>query len=288
MGIIKTYNHPAVNIIKNTLRNWWGNDPLTNSAATAYYALFSMPGLIIIVMAVATLFVEKRIVEIELLYHLQSILGDEIASTILNIVNQTRQENKSLIALVLGLFTLGFAATGLFAQLQKSLNRVWQGAKKRKKRVPQFIRNRVVSFGMILVIGFLLLTSLMMTALLNYFADWLTAMFGQDLVVFVKWIDFAVSFGIVTLLFSVMFKMMPDTYVRWRYAIWGGILSTALFNIGEYAINYYFQLAEPASAFGAAGSLVLLLLWVSYSCLILLIGAEFSKSIHDQVETKKT
>lgn len=277
------HNRPA-RIAGRTLINWWKNDPLTNSAATAYYALFSMPGLIIFVMATATLFVEKQVVEVELFYHLQSILGEDIANTVLKIVNETNQNNKGFVALIIGLATLAFAATGLFVQMQKSLNRIWDGERVRKRRVPKFIRNRLVSFGMIFVIGFLLLVSLMMTALLNYFADWLSMIFGPEFVVLVKWIDFGVSFGIVTLLFSVMFKIMPDIYVRWRYAVWGGVLSTILFNCGEYAINYYFKIAEPASAFGAAGSLVLLLLWVSYSCLILLIGAELSKSIHDEVE----
>ena len=282
--IASLINSKPLRIVGQTLKNWWMNDPFTNSAATAYYALFSMPGLIIIVMAIATLFVEKRIVEVELLFHLQSIFGDDIAGTVLNIVNQTRQDNKSILALIIGFSTLAFAATGLFLQLQRSLNRVWSGVNIRKKRVPMFIRNRLLSFGMIIVIGFLLLTSLTMTALLNYFSGWLGATFGQDLVILVKWVDFAVSFCIVTFLFSFMFKMMPDAYVRWRYAIWGGIVSTLFFNIGEYGINYYFKLAEPASAFGAAGSLVLLLLWVSYSCLILLIGAEFSKAVHDSLE----
>ena len=260
---------------------------MTNAAATSYYAIFSLPGLMIIILGVATLFIEKRVVEGEILGHVTNILGADAATSIQNIVDQTKQDNRNLFALIIGFSTLFFAATGLFVQLQKSFNKVWEVDIKKSTGAIKFVKNRLLSFGLIVVIGFLLLVSLTITALLNYLSAWLSTYVPVELLSVMKWVDFTVSFAIITFLFSLMFKTMPDAIVKWKYAIWGGMISTVFFNLGEYAINYYFQLAEPASAFGAAGSIILLMIWVTYSCLVLLMGAEFSKAAMEIVEGRK-
>ena len=275
------------NIVLNALKSWWRHDPMTNAAATSYYAIFSLPGLMIIILGVATIFVEKNVIEDEVLGHVSAILGADAATSIQNIVDQTKQNNRDVFALILGFSTLFFAATGLFAQLQKSFNKVWEVDIKKSTGMLKFIKNRLLSFSIIVVIGFLLLVSLTVTALLNYLSAWLATYVPLEFLSAMKWVDFAMSFAIITFLFSLMFKIMPDVHVKWKYAIWGGMLSAIFFNVGEYGINYYFQMAEPASAFGAAGSLILLMIWVSYSCLILLLGAEFSKTSMETIEGRK-
>jgi membrane protein len=275
------------NIILKTLQNWWRHDPMTNAAATSYYAIFSLPGLMIIILGFATLFVEESVIKGEVLEHITNILGADAAASIQNITEQTKQNNRDLLAIIIGFIALFFAATGLFVQLQKSFNKVWEVDIKKSTGFLKFIKNRLLSFSIIVVIGFLLLVSLTITALLNYLSDWLSTYVPSELLSMMKWIDFSISFAIITFLFSLMFKTMPDVYVKWKYAIWGGMVSTIFFNLGEYGINYYFKMAEPASAFGAAGSIILLMLWVSYSCLILLMGAEFSKVSMETIEGRK-
>jgi len=272
------YGYHMLTILKKSLGNWLSDDPFTQSAAAAYYAIFALPGLLIIVMAMAAFVFDQNQVEEVVLGHISNILGAQTAQSVDQIVTETQQGDRDVWAMIAGAVTLLFGATGLFAQLQRSLNRIWEVEIKKSTGWMAFLKSRITSFSLILVIGFLLLISLSLTAIMTMLGEWLSAQFSPSLALTLSSLNMVFSFLTITALFTFIFKILPDAIVFWRDAFWGGALSTFLFIIGEYALNYYFALAEPQSSFGAAGSIILLMLWVSYSCMILLIGAEFAKT----------
>lgn len=274
-------------ILIKALKNWLADDPFTQSAAAAYYAIFSLPGLLIIVMSLAAIFFDQQRVEQEVLGHINGILGTESAQRINEIVHDTQRGNRDIWAMVAGVVTLLFGATGLFVQLQRSLNRIWEVEIKKSTGWTSFLKSRLVSFGLILAVGFLLLISLSLTTFITIFGEWISAKLSAEWALGFLIVDMVFSFLIITSLFTLIFKILPDAVVRWRVAFLGGALSTVLFTVGEYALNYYFELAKPQSGFGAAGSLILLMLWVSYSCMILMIGAEFAKTYAQETEGRK-
>ncbi len=267
-----------ITTLYKSFQNWLSDDPFTQSAAAAYYAIFSLPGLLIIVMAVAAVFFDQQRVETEILGYIGNMLGRDVSLSIKQIVEETQQRDRDLWAMIAGVATLIFGATGLFAQLQRSLNYIWGVELSQKAGWWVFLKSRLISFGLILIVGFLLLISLSFTAFFTIFSDWFATQFSPDWAQGLLIFNTAFSFCIIVTLFALIFKILPDAHVEWNVAFYGGAISAILFSIGEYALNFYFKMAEPASSFGAAGSIILVMLWVSYSCLILLIGAEFSRT----------
>jgi membrane protein len=273
-------------IIKQTLRSWLSNDPFSQSAAVAYYATFSLPGLLIIIMGIAAIFFDQKSVEREVLGHIQNMLGVDAARSVGKIVDETQRNDRDVWAMVIGGFTLLFGATGLFAQLQKSLNFIWKVEVRKNVGFLKFIKHRATAFGIVVAIGFLLMVSLSVNAALSALGDWLETQIPAYWLFGLYALNMAVSYFIISFLFALIFKVLPDVRVKWKFSLVGGVFSATLFSIGEYGLNLYFKLAEPQSAFGAAGSVVLLMLWVSYSCLILLLGAEFTKACSLEYDSK--
>lgn len=274
-------------VTKKTFISWYAHDPFTQSAAAAYFALFSMPGLLIIIMAIAALFFEPQQVEAEVLGNIRDVIGENATRALVKIIEQTQTDNRGFWAMLVGGATLLWGAARLFVQLQRSLNNIWEMRVKKTARIVTFLKTRATAFGVILMIGFLLLVSLAITALLTLLGDWLAAHFSPALLTTVQIINAGISYLIIAVLFALIFKILPDAKVKWRSAFYGGIFSALLFTIGEHALTYYFKAAEPQSAFGAAGSIILLMMWVSYSCLILLLGAEFAKVYGEEKEGRK-
>ena len=266
-----------LSIFIKSFKNWFSNDPFMHSAAAAYYAIFSFPGLLIITTAVAAFAFDQQQVETEVMGKISQMLGAETAQNIGEIVEETQRENRDVWAFVIGLLTLFFGATGLFAQIQTSLNHIFEVEVKETAGVWSFIKTRLISFGIILILGLLLLMSLSLTALITLLNDWISLSFSAVFSALIFVVNILISFSIVTVLFTLIYKILPDAKLAWRSALMGGIVATIFFKIGEQVLNLYFEMAEPESSFGAAGSLVLLMLWVSYSCMILFMGAEFCK-----------
>jgi membrane protein len=273
----------VLSIFTQSLKNWFADDPFTQSAAAAYYAIFSFPGLIFILLSVAALAFDEHQVETLLTSHMIEILGTDATNTLNKIVQETHHNDRDKLALIAGIVTLSFGATGLFAHLQKSLNKIFQVEVKKSAGVMIFIRTRLISFGIVLILGLLLLISLLLTALISLLSNWITGQFSATFTTFISILSFTTTFSIIILLFTLIYKILPDANIEWRSAFMGGIVATLLFEIGEYSLNYYFNIAKPQTTFGAAGSLVLLMLWVSYSCMILFVGAEFCR-VYEQVK----
>jgi membrane protein len=267
-------------------RRWWGKDPFMQSAVIAYYAIFSMPGLLVIVISVGSLFFKRDVITGQLYTQISSIMGIETARQVQDMIITISQTNKSVLATIIGLITVLLGATGVFVELQKALNVIWEVKAKPRRAVFALIRTRLFSFGLILSVGFLLLISLTITTIIAVMGDWVMNHWPNIVLIIFYLLNFIISFGVVMLLFALLFKILPDAKIQWKHLWWGSILTAFLFILGKTAIGFYLSKTNPGSAYGAAGSIVLILLWVSYSSMILFFGAEFTRAYADYFNEK--
>lgn len=267
----------TISIIKETFSKWIESDPFQLSAAVSYYALFSFPALIIIVIQTAGIFYSQSEVRDKIMKEITSILGKDSATTIEEIIQNAVNQDQSFIAIIVGVATLLYGATGMFVALQKSLNAIWGVKPKPKNEYLKMLRDRIFSLGLILVIGFLLLISLILTAVITALVGWIEYYLPDFMVEVIQLVNFFISLGLITVLFALIFKYLPDVKIRWDSVWIGAFVTSVLFVIGKSALGIYFGQMDPGSSFGAAGSVILILLWVSYSSLILFFGATFTK-----------
>jgi membrane protein len=269
-------------ILKTTFKNWFERDPFRQGAVIAYYAIFSLPGLLLVSIALAGYFFGADAVSGHLQNQISNAVGDETAAQVQSIIVMATRSKNTVWASILGIATMLFGATAVFAQLQKSINNIWNvEVKKKRSGIWIFVKTRLFSFGLIISIAFLLLMSLVLTILIAAFSVWIQQFWSGSVLVFFKVFNAVFSFGIISLLFALMFKVLPDAKVKWK-AVWiGGMVSSLLFVIGKTALGLYFEKANPGSGYGAAGSIILILLWTSYSSMIVYFGAEFTKVFSD-------
>jgi membrane protein len=264
--------------------SWWGMFKAAGSqwmahkdsrlgAALSYYSVFSIGPLIVIAVAVAGLFFGPEIVRAEVSGGLRSLLGDAGAKAIDAMLAGANRPRDGILATVIGVGTLIFAAIGVVVQLKDALNTVWEVQTPPGKGIWGFARTYVLSFAGVLSLGFLLLTSMMITTALSatgkYFQPYLPEAVFQV-------VTFLVSFGVITVLFAMMFKWLPDTKIEWRDVWVAAIVTAALFEIGKFLIGLYIGKQGLESTYGAASSIVVVLIWVYYSAQLVLFGAEFS------------
>lgn len=269
-------------LLKETYKRWNAKDPFRESAVIAYYAIFSLPALLAIIIAIAGFFFGQEAVSGQISDQISAAMSPETAEQVEEMVAKASESKTSVWATVLGVAVLIFGATGVFVQLQKSLNNIWEvKVDPKKEGILTTIRTRIFSFGLIVSIGFLMLISLVITSILTAASDWVKARWPDYLLYVFEAVNFIVSFAVITAMFALMFKILPDAKIKWRQVWVGAGLTSLLFIIGKYALGLYFGKADPASAYGAAGSLVLIMLWVSYSSMIVFFGAEFTKVYAD-------
>jgi membrane protein len=264
-------------LFKDAFTQWWNeDDPFQLSAALAYYTMFSLAPVLIIVIAIAGFVFGQEATENQIVSALQGVVGHESALAIQAMIHSANRRDLGVLATLVGLFTLLLGATGVFAQLQYSLNKIWQVQAKSGRGVIGILKDRLVSFFMVLGIGFVLLVSLVASAGVAA----LSVFFGESLPggpPLWRGVDFLTSFGITTLLFALIYKILPDVFIAWKDVWVGAAITSLLFTIGKILIGLYLGYSSIASAYGAAGSLVLVLLWVYYSALILFFGAELTE-----------
>lgn len=265
-------------------------DPFRESAIIAYYSIFSLPGLFVVIITLAGWFYGQEAVNNQVYGQLSNALGEETSGEIQNIIQKQESQTKktSIWGAAVGIATLLLGATGVFAQFQKSLNNIWEvKADASKSGILAMLKVRLFSFGLIVSIAFLLLISLLVSTALSAFGDWLSARFSESLLIVLKVINFIISLGILSILFALMLKVFPDAKIKWKDVWIGSVLTALLFVFGKFALSLYFGKANPASVFGAAGSIILVLLWVSYSSMIVFFGAEFTRQ-YSLVHTGET
>lgn len=264
-------------LLKDTFNQWSEREPFSNSIIIAYYTIFSLPGLLVIIINVAGYFYDEKDITTRITGEIQAMIGGNTAEDVGAIIDKANESKGTVLASILGVATLLFGATGVFYQLQQILNKMWEVKPKPKQKILKLIKDRVFSFGLILAVGFLLLVSLVLSAALSALADWVAGNFSDSLNVVFKALDILFSFAIVTLLFASVYKFLPDAKISWKDVWIGALVTSALFVVAKFALGLYFGKSDPASTYGAAGSIILIMLWVSYAGLILLFGAEFTQ-----------
>lgn len=262
---------------KKTFKAFGDIDPFNKSIVIAYYTILSLPGLLVIIINIAGYFFGHEAVTGQVTNQIGGAIGGDTAEQIENMIAGASVSEKTTIASVLGIATLIFGATGVFYNLQLIFNAIWEVKPKPKGKILKLIKDRIFSFGLILVIGFLLLVSLVLSAALAAISTWVASHISESLKVLFKLMDIVVSLGVVTVLFAGLFKFLPDAKVRWKSVWTGAIVTSLLFVVAKFLLGLYFGKSDPGSTYGAAGSVVLIMLWVSYAGLILLFGGVFTR-----------
>jgi membrane protein len=249
----------------------------TLGAALAYYTVFSLALLLLIAIAIAGLVFAREAAQGEIFDQLRGLLGEASGKAIQDVVqNANAKPTTGLVATFIGFVTLLFAASGVFGQLQTSLNVIWGVQPKPGRGVLRIIQDRILSFGFILVVGFLLLVSLFLTVAIALVGQWFGGMVpGMETLVQI--LNSVLSLALITLLFAMIFKFLPDAKIAWHDVWIGAFITAALFTAGKFALGFYLGKSGVDSSYGAAGSLIVLLLWVYYSSQILFFGAEFTQ-----------
>jgi membrane protein len=264
-------------LLKTIFIKWLEDDPFQSAAALSYYTLFSLAPLLIISIAVAGFVFGREAAQNQIVSTIQGLIGHESALAVQAMIqNASNRPKTGMISTLLGGIILLFGAGGVVGQLQTSLNTIWRVSAKSDSSVRDFIRKRFISFAMVLGIGFLLLVSLAVSAFISALTRFIGSLFGGAAVI-AHLLDILISFGFITLLFAMIYKFLPDTRIQWEDVWTGAALTSILFTIGKFLIGVYLGSSGVTSIYGAAGSLITVLLWVYYSSLIFLLGAEFTE-----------
>lgn len=265
-------------VLKKTFFDWNDSDATRNSASLAYYAVFSIPGLLIILIWISENFFGEIGFQQEMNQEIAQSLGTDAAENINQIVNSFLvNENANLFMKIVGIGALIFGATTLFFQLQQALNDIWDVEAAPKKAYIKFITDRASSLGLIIVIGFLIMITMILSSFISLANTYITKWFGYETYYLMQIINLVIGFLVVVILFALMFRTLPDLKISWK-SVWSGAFFTAiLFTIGKAGLSFYFSKFSPASAFGAASSIILIMLWINYTCRLILFGVSFTK-----------
>ena len=265
----------ALAIVKATFTSWADDRAPSMGAALAYYTLFSIAPLLLIVISLAGLWFGPEAARGEIFGQLQGLVGAAGASAIQELLESVNEPAGGIMGTLIGIVLMLVGATTVFGELQDSLDRVWRAPPREGSGIWKLLRSRLLSFGLILGIGFLMIVSLLLSALLAAIEGWWAPrLVGWEVVLQV--VNQLVAFLLVTLMFGMIYKLMPRVHIEWRDVAVGSLVTAALFTIGKFLIGFYIGTSGVSSGFGAAGSLVALLVWVYYSAQIFLLGAEFT------------
>ena len=264
-------------VFKKTAIRWDEANPWRQSAIIAYYSIFSLPALLLIIIVMTGYFFGEDAVSNRLSYQIEDMVGKETASVVESMIANAADPGTSRIAFWAGLGFLIFGSTTVFYQLQLSLNHIWGVVPKPRKAFLKYLKDRLFSFGLIVAIGFLLLISFILNSLISIMGDWLKTQWPDTISSLLNITNYLIGLIVVTILFSLMFKILPDAIIRWKSVWVGSLLTAVLFGLGQWGLSFYFSKADPGSVYGAAGSVILILLWASYVSMILLFGAEFTR-----------
>ena len=262
-------------VLKTSALNWMAHKDARLGAALAYYSIFSLGPITVIAMAVAGLFFGRDAVQAEVSAAMQGLLGDSGAQAVQQMLAGASKPSEGLVAALIGMGALLFAAVGVVVQLKDALNTVWEVKESEESGVWHFVRTYILSLAAVIAVGFLLLVSLMLTAGIAALGKLYASSVPEGLL---QPIGFLASFIVVAALFALMFKYLPDAKIGWGDVWLGAIVTGLLFEIGKFAIGLYIGKQGLESSFGAAASLVVVLIWVYYSAQILLMGAEFTRA----------
>ena len=272
---IKYYKN-TLDIIVTTYNEWLDDKAFRMAAALSFYSLMSLAPFVLIITALAGFIFGSQAATGQLVTSIGDHVGDQAADLIQSLILNAYVPESGIITAVIGLFIFIWAALAVFVEIRDSLNTIWGIEVKPGKGLWGFITGRLFSLLILLLIGLLFILSLIVGILLNMADAFLVDLFGEIIPLF-QWIDFILSFAIVTLLFAILIKYLPSVKIEWRYILTGAIIMSVLFNLGKFIIGYYLSKSNYSSVYGAAGSLVILLFWIYYSSLIFFFGAELTQ-----------
>ncbi|MBL7869087.1 MAG: YihY/virulence factor BrkB family protein [Flavobacterium lindanitolerans] len=264
-------------LLKNTISEFNDDNAIKLSASLSYYTIFAIPPLMIIIITLCGFFFGKDAVTGELYGQINRLVGNDAAIQIQNAIKNVELSDSNAFAAIFGGVMLLIGASGVFAEIQSSINFIWGLKAKPNKGLKKFIQNRLMSFSMIVSVGFLLLVSLLVNSVMDLLSAKLRSYFQEGTIYIFYVLNLLLVFAIITLLFTIIFRTLPDGKIRWKDAFIGSSFTAVLFMVGKFAIGLYLGNSTVASVYGAAGSIIIILVWVYYSAIILYFGAEFTK-----------
>jgi len=270
------------------MRRWWlifrqaitefvADNGMKLSASLSYYTVFALGPVLIIIIFLAGIFFGRDAVRGKLFYQINGLVGNQAAQQIQDIIQNIEQSDYTTTGAAFGLVALLVGATGVFAEIQDSINYIWSLKAKPKQGWLKLLVNRLISFSLIVTFGFLLMVSLAVHALMDLLYERLQRFFDEATVIIFQSFNYVFLFLVITTLFAIIFKVLPDGLLRWRDAFVGAIFTASLFLAGKFVIGFYLGASDVSVTYGAAASIIIILLWVYYSSIILFLGAEFTK-----------
>jgi membrane protein len=265
------------NIMKDTVNGFIDENCMKLSASLAYYTVFSLGPMLVLLISLAGIFLGQDAIEGKIFYEIKGLIGSKAALQVQEMIKNLQLSGKSTTALVISIITLAVGATSVFSDIQNSINMVWHVKAKPKRGWVKLIKDRLLSSSLIISLGFLLVVSLIVNGIIIALTDRLKIYFPDITVLLLNLINLLISFIIISFLFAIIFKVLPDVKIKWKDVRAGAIFTTIFFIIGRFLIGFYLETSGTESAYGAAGSIILILLWVYYTAAILYFGAIFTR-----------
>jgi membrane protein len=263
--------------LKQVFTEFSEDNILKYSASLAYYTVFSLAPLLIVIISICGLLFGKEAIQGHIYSQIKGLVGGDAAAQVQETIKNIHLIGHNFFASVVSIVVLIIGATGIFGEVQDSLNKIWGLRVKTRKTWWKLILNRLLSFSLILSIGFVMIVSLLLNAIISAFGNFLGRYFSDFSVILVQITDSVLTFVIITFLFSLMFKMLPDAKIKWKDVLVGGLITSIFFTLGKLAIGYYLGSSNITTVYGAAGSIMIIMVWVYYTSIILYLGAEFTK-----------
>lgn len=269
--------HAAFRILKDTFNGFLDDRGLKFSASLSYYTLFSLAPLLLLMISLASVFFGREAIQGQVFGEINGLIGNEAAAQIQDVIKNMELSGETTLAVIIGGVTLLIGATSIFGEIQDSINSIWRVKAKPKRGWVKLLKDRLLSSSLIVALGFLLIVSLMVNGVLLALSDWLKNYFPDVTLIIFQIINVLISFIVITTLFGVVFKVLPDAKIAWKDVRAGAFFTACLFMLGRYLIGLYINYSGTASAYGAAGSLIVILVWVYYTAAILYFGAVFTR-----------
>jgi len=272
----------AWGLLKASFNAFLDDKALKMSASLAYYTVFSIAPLLLMLITIASfIYGNDKSVQETVFREINGLVGSEAAFQVQDILKKASQSKDSTFAVIAGIVTLFIGATGVFLEIQDSINQIWRVKPKPKKNWKKMLTNRFISFSMIISLGFLLIVSLVINGLVLALSTKLNQYFPDITIFFVNIINLIITFTVISALFGIIFKFLPDVIIAWKDVRAGAIFTAMLFMLGKFLIGLYIEKVGPGSAYGAAGSLIVILVWIYYTSALLYFGAEFTQVYAD-------
>lgn len=265
-------------LFKNSVMDFIDDNAMKFSAALSYYTIFALPPLIILIISLSGFFFEQKEVSDYFYSQITDLIGENTAIELQAAMEKVTVNREGILPTIIGVGILLFSASGVFAEIQSSINYIWGFTAKPNKSIIRLVKNRLLSFAMIASVGFVLLVSLMLNSIVSLFYNYLASFFAEETLHLVNVLNNILVFSIITLLFALIFKTLPNGKIRWKDTFVGAAFTAILFMIGKFGIGLYLGTTAQSSLYGAAGSIIVMLIWVYYSAMILYFGAEFTKN----------